>query len=232
MKKTLFFISSFILVSFLSGCNQPEITNSKIVQNDGIYNYYKGKTNEKIKKVYITTQNGNIIDGQYDGVEFMTTSPALLSEENSLVTIELSNDKKIEKNITFKKRKPIDSYKLFSEKMNLFLSSINENAKTKFPKTMNDGTSIVSNENGVITNINVQDSQVVGMNMSTKGDANQEMASIIVSFQSAYDASNNGVSEAYNNTLESKKENSFSSGGYLFTFSYNGDDLVSDIIKE
>ncbi|WP_326717734.1 hypothetical protein [Vagococcus jeotgali] len=230
MKKIL--ISLGFLSIFLVGCSKSEITESKIIQSDGIYNYYKGQANEKIESITLTTQNGTVIDGQVNGTEFMTSSPALLTNEKTLVVINFENGDILEENIDFPKRKSIDNYKDFAMKMNLFISEINENAKTRFPESQSDGTSIISLENNVTTNVNIQDGQIIGVNLSTTGDANKEMATILAAFQTIYQSNNDGVAEAYNNTLETKRTNSFSSGGFLFTFSYNGENLFADIIKE
>lgn len=230
MKKYLFVLGFTVIL--LSGCKQPEIEKTSVIQTDGVYNYIKGKTTVDIKSVSLKTQNGTEYKGQFNEDEFLVNSPALLSDENVSVFLTFDNDKSVEKNYFLKKRIAIDDYSNFAKNMNLVIANINENAKTKFPTSQSDGVAIIGNENGVTTNINVQDGQLVGINLSSAGDSNKEMATIISAFQGNYNANNNGVAEAYNNTLESKKESSFSSNGFNFSFMYNGDDLTTDITRE
>ncbi|EOT43771.1 hypothetical protein ACWOE3_11295 [Enterococcus dispar] len=229
MKKVILGIA-FLLA--LTGCTSKEasidITKN---QDEGIYDYIYGKSDETIKSVSGEDQAGNTLNVDVAGKEFQAAVPALLNDQSLDLKIEYSNGNESNQKIKLKGRLAIDEYPNFVALMNDRIVQTNDKAKTEFPFTVEDGITTVSDVNGVKTNINVQDGKILGINMTSESDVDKEMATIIVAFQESYHANNEGVSDAYNNALDSKKKTSFESNGFKFTFEKNGNELFADIAK-
>ncbi|MCD1025790.1 hypothetical protein [Enterococcus sp. SMC-9] len=228
MKKLVFGLMGILI---LTGCSSREIEGSISVDNDeAIYAYIEG-SGKNIESLEAKTSDGTIFKGELDKNDFQIAIPFLGVEQNVVVTFK-NEDGTLDKDVTIDAKKEIDSYENFSYMMNTVISSINADAKTSFPESVDDGFMDVANENGVTTTVNVYDGNIIGLEMRTEGDVNQELPTILAAFQGTYEAENKRVAEAYNNILDTKEETSFTSNGYVFNFEYNGDTLFADIYKK
>lgn len=226
-------IKSILLVFFffaLSGCSSSKIEGTYSLNSDsGIYDYLYG-TVKNVDEVYAVGSDGSVFKGKVDGDYYQIAVPSLGIEQT--VEVFLKNDKEtLSENLIIDKKEAIDEYENFAFLMNAVIRNINENAKTRFPTQQKDGTHDVVIENGVTTSVNVYDGRLIGLEMHANGFANNEMPTILAAFQGSYDATNERIAEAYNNTTETKEKNSFVSNGYSFTFEYSFDDLYASIIK-
>lgn len=240
MKKARLVLLSLFL---LSACSSPtvqevsqnsstetELTVSANINSDsGIYDYIYGD-NSTVTSISARTPQGNIYNGiLHDGI-FQIAVPSLGVDQN--VKLLFSDGKKENTSeINVPSKKIIDNYPNFAKQINSFIPEINELTKTRFPENVENGIKDIAMENGVTTTINVYDGNLIGLELKTEGDANKEMATIFVAFQMAYDALNDGISDAYNNTIDTKEKNTFISKGFNFTFEYSDSTLFASIIK-
>lgn len=229
MKKVM--LGLFFGTVLLTGCSSNEIEGNISVDNDeAIYAYIEG-SGKNIDVLEAKTSDGSIFKGEKDGDDFQIAVPFLGVDQN--ITVAFKNDDgSLDKDVTIDAKEKIDNYENFAYMMNSVIASINDNAKTSFPESVDDGFMDVANENGVTTTVNVYDGNIIGLEMRTEGDANQELPTILAAFQGVYEAENKRVAEAYNNILESKEETSFTSNGYVFNFEYNGDTLFADVYRD
>lgn len=236
MKKILGLTMCLLIVVVLGGCAKKEYSaDTTIDQDSGIYDYISGDASGSLKQVKLTSENGEEFQAQVEGTKFQAHAPAMLHDQEVELKLTFDDGHELTKNVELKKRNAIDEYESFAAKMNPLISGSNENAKTQFPSTEEDGIHVISSENGVQTNANIQDGKLLGISIVDKGeDIHKETPTILVCFQIEYSPNNkgsDGVTKAYNNILESKKKTSFTTHGYKFTFEYNKDKLFADIIK-
>lgn len=226
--KSILLICAFFI---LSGCSSNEIEGTYSLNSDsGIYDYLHG-TVKNVSEVYAVGSDGSTFKGEVNDDGFYQIAVPSLGIEQT-VEVFLKNDKEtLNEHLIIDKKETIDDYENFAFMMNAVIESINENAKTRFPVQQKDGTQDVSIENGVTTSVNVYDGKLIGLDMHANSFANNELPTLLAAFQGSYDATNDRIAEAYNNTMETKERNSFTSNGYKFTFEYSLDDLYASIIK-
>lgn len=240
MKKIGLLLLSLFL---LSACNHAssnetkedlfkknELTVSTQINSDsGIYDYIYGDS-LSLSSISARTSEGNIYEGViHDGI-FQIAIPSLGVDQNVKLLFS-DGEKDNSSEIIIPSKKTIDNYENFAKQINSTIPEINNLAKTRFPEDVENGVKDIALENGVTTTINVYDDNLIGLELKTDGDVNKELATIFVAFQMVYNALNDSVSDAYNNTLTTKEKNTFTSNGFLFTFEYSDSTLFASVVK-
>ncbi|OJG71799.1 hypothetical protein RV11_GL003520 [Enterococcus phoeniculicola] len=231
----------------LVGCSTSEKDNSKpnnsntsseisysldpnLNTDSGIYDYVIGDP-DGLESIEIRTPDGNIYKGDIRKDIYQVGVPSLGIDQNVKINYSFKNQTD-SMEVLIPAKKTIDDYSHFSKMMNAVIENVNPDAKTRFPISVEEGASTISIENGVTTNINVYDGNLIGLELNMKQDVNKEMASILATFQGVYDLKNEGIATAYNNTLESHEKTSFTSKDLVFTFEYLDDQIIASIIRK
>lgn len=240
-KKCLFIF--LILVTILSGCTMrkppmrkvqkqvPSIT-THVDQSGGLSDYITGEAESDIEKVISIREDGLRDEVMIDGKKFDITIPSSITDKQLKLKVTLKNGKRSNFEIELPKRAPIDSYDKFADQMNEFINDIDENAETRFPSTLKDGTLIADDKNDAQTWVHIQDGKLLGLCMiAGEETATPELAAITVAFILNYEVDNDKVFTAFNDLFEAGETTTVTSNGYQFTFDIYDYRLYINITK-
>lgn len=230
MKKKRILLLFFLL--FFAGCSKKEIEGTYSLNSDsGIYDYILG-TVKNVDKVFATASDGKKIETELTDDGLYQLGVLSLGIDQTIKVSLINEHETLEEELIIPKKESIDNYEDFATIMNQVIPAVNKDAKTRFPETRKDGAEDIAVENGVTTAVNVYDGNLIGLDIHAENFANNELPTIIAAFQGSYDANNERVAEAYNNTLETLEKNSFVSNGFKFTFEVLEGRTFASIIKD
>ena len=109
---------------------------------------------------------------------------------------------------------------------------MDENAETRFPSTVKDGTFIADDKNDAQTWVHIQEGKLLGLSMIAGEEASTpELAAITVAFILNYEVDNDKVFRAFNDLFETGETSTVTSNGYQFTFDIYDYSLYIDITR-
>ena len=231
MKKFKLSIILIISISLFTACSKPK-PSAKATKVDmgGVYSYIFG-TYKNADSIIATTEDGDRSKAELVNGEFMVSVRPV--ENAQSVELEVTKDgNKTTKNVDLPGLQPLKEYNSFKNGFNMRINEYNENAKTTFPQEPEGGTSIVSQENGVESSVNIAGENLIGLQFRSKGDANKELATCIVATAYTLDAFDDKISDAFNNMLSSKKSTKLTVNGITYKFDYNDGIYYAEIYKE
>lgn len=231
MKKFKLSILLVISISLLTACSKPK-PSAKMTKVDmgGVYSYILG-TYENADSIIATTEDGDQSKAELVDGEFMVSVRPV--ENAQSVELEVTKDGiKTTTSVDLPGLQPLKDYNSFKNGFNMRVNAYNENAKTKFPQEPEGGISIVSQENGVESSVNISGENLLGLQFRSKGDANKELATCIVATAYTLNAYDDKISDAYNNMLSSKKNTKLTINDITYKFDYNNETYYAEIYKE
>lgn len=233
----------FLMVAILSGCSlkrpprgmpvkKAPPVETHVDQSGGLSDYITGESKFEIKSVTSIREDGTRDQVTIDGKNFDLSIPASITDKKLKLKVIFKNGKRANVEIELPKREPIDSYDTFADQMNEAINDMDENAETRFPSTVKDGTFIADDKNDAQTWVHIQEGKLLGLSMIAGEEAaTPELAAITVAFILNYEVDNDKVFRAFNDLFETGETSTVTSNGYQFTFDIYDFNLYIDITR-